>query len=82
VILLASISRPGILALSSEFKWSEHSLQASSPLTEKMHKISGVWTSLLIEDEGTKEDLSQKLCCFGLSKKLLASAVHTLTCTD
>jgi hypothetical protein len=47
-----------------------------------MHKISGVWTSLLIEDEGTKEDLSQKLCCFGLSKKLLASAVHTLTCTD
>ena len=33
MILLASISRPGRLALSSEFQWSEHSLQASSPLT-------------------------------------------------
>jgi hypothetical protein len=38
VILLASISRHGILALSSEFKWSEHSLQASSPLTGKVHR--------------------------------------------
>ena len=38
VILLASISRPGRLALSSEFQWSEHSLQASSPLTGKMHR--------------------------------------------
>jgi hypothetical protein len=27
VILFASISRPGRLALSSEFQWSEHSLQ-------------------------------------------------------
>jgi hypothetical protein len=38
VILLASISRPRRLDLSSEFQWSEHSLQASSPLTEKVHR--------------------------------------------
>ena len=38
MILLASISRPGRLALSSEFQVSEHSLQASSPLTGKMHR--------------------------------------------
>ena len=38
VILLASISRPGRLALSSEFQWSEHSLQTSSPLTGKVHR--------------------------------------------
>jgi hypothetical protein len=45
-------------------------------------QISGIWTSLLAEDEGPKQDLSQKLCCFGLSQKLLASVVHTLTCAD
>jgi hypothetical protein len=38
VILLASISRPGRLDLSSECQWSEHSLQASSPLTGKVHR--------------------------------------------
>ena len=37
LILLPSISRLGRLALSSEFQWSEHSLQASSPLTGKVH---------------------------------------------
>ena len=41
-------------------------------------QISGVWTSLLAEDKGLKQDLSQKLCCFGLSQKLLAS-VATLS---
>jgi hypothetical protein len=45
-------------------------------------QISGVWTSLLAEDEDPKQDLSQKLCCFSLSKKLFVSVVHTLTCTD
>jgi hypothetical protein len=45
-------------------------------------QISGIQTSLLAEDEGPKQDLSQKLCCFGLSQKLLASVVHSLTCAD
>ena len=45
-------------------------------------QISGIWTSLLAEDEGPKQDLFQKLCCFGLSQKLLISVVHTLTCAD
>ena len=38
VILLASISRPGRLHLCSEFQLSEDSLQASSPLTGKVHR--------------------------------------------
>jgi hypothetical protein len=38
VILLASISRPGRLDLSSEFQWSEDSMQASSPLTGKVYR--------------------------------------------
>ena len=37
LILLPSISRLGRLALSSEFQWSEHSLQASSPLSGTVH---------------------------------------------
>jgi hypothetical protein len=45
-------------------------------------QICGVQTSLLGKNEGPKQDLSQKLCCFGLSQKLLASVVHTLTCAD
>ena len=38
VIVLASISRPGRLHLCSEFQLSEDSLQASSPLTGKVHR--------------------------------------------
>ena len=38
VILLPSISRPGRLVLFSKFQWSEQSLQASSPLTGKVHR--------------------------------------------
>jgi hypothetical protein len=45
-------------------------------------QIFGVQISLLAEDEGPKQHLSQKPCCFGLSQKLLASVVHTLTCAD
>jgi hypothetical protein len=45
-------------------------------------QIPAVRTSLLAKDEGPKQDLSHKLCCFGLSQKLLASVVHTLTCAD
>ena len=41
--------------------------------------ISGSQTSLLAEDEGPKQDLSQKLCCYALSQKVLVSVVHTLT---
>jgi hypothetical protein len=44
--------------------------------------LSGVWNLLLAEDEGPKQDLSQKLCCFGLLQKLLISVVHTLTFAD
>jgi hypothetical protein len=35
-------------------------------------QISGVRISLLAEDEGPKQNLSQKLCCFGLLQKLFA----------
>ena len=45
-------------------------------------QISGIQTCLLAEDEDLKQGLSQKLCHFGLSQKLLASVVHILACTD
>jgi hypothetical protein len=35
---------------------------------------------LLAKDEDPKQDLFQKLCCFGLSQGLLVSVVHTLSC--
>ena len=65
VILLHYISRPGRLALFPEFQWSEQSLQASSPLSGR---CTVIWCLdlLLGEDEGPKQDFSQKLCCFGL----------------
>jgi hypothetical protein len=44
-------------------------------------QISGVRTSLLAENKGPKA-VSQNLCCFGLSQKLLAFVVHTLPCAD
>jgi hypothetical protein len=77
VILIFSISRPGRLALSSEFQWSQYSLHASSPLTGKVHRYLA-----FRPPPWPKQDLSQKLCCFGLSQKLLASVVHTLPCAD
>jgi hypothetical protein len=40
-------------------------------------QISGIHTFLLAEDEGPKQDVSLKLCCFGLS-----SVVHTPACAD
>ena len=36
----------------------------------------------MVEGEGPIQNLSQKLCCFGLSQKLLISVVHALTCAD
>ena len=45
-------------------------------------QLSGILTSLLAKDEGPKQDLTQKLCCFGLPQKLLASVVQVLTCAD
>jgi hypothetical protein len=37
---------------------------------------------LLTKEEAPKQDLSQKLCCFGRSQKLSDSVVQTLTCAD
>ena len=77
VILLASISRPGRLALSSEFQWSEHSLQASSPLTGKVHRYLALgppsWPK-------TKAFLEAEL--LWPFPKLLASVFLTLTCAE
>ena len=72
VILLASISRPGRQALSWVSVVRALSAGRLSSYREGA-QISGVWISLLAEDEGLKQ---------GLSQKLLASVVHTLTCTD
>ena len=73
MILLHYISRPGRLALFPEFQWSEQSLQASSPLSGK---CTVIWCLdlLLAEDEGPKQDFSQKLCCFGQEGGRLSGA--------
>jgi hypothetical protein len=70
VILLASISRLGRLALSSVSFVRALSAGKLSSYREGA-QISVVRTCLLAEDEDTKQ---------GLSQKLLASVVHTLTC--
>ena len=36
-------------------------------------QLSGVWI-ILVEDEGPKQDLSQKLCCFGQEGGQLSGA--------
>jgi hypothetical protein len=72
MILLFSTSRPGRLALSSVSVFKALSAVKLSSFREGAG-ISVVWTCLLAEDEGLKQ---------GLSHKLLASVVHTLTCAD
>jgi hypothetical protein len=73
VILLVSISRPGRLSLFSEFQWSEHSLQASSPLTGKVHRYLAFrlpfWPKMKAQNRTCPRS------CF-------ATVVHTLTCAD
>ena len=73
VILLPSISRPGRLALSSEFQWSEHSLQASFPLTGKVH------TYLAVRPPSWLKMKAQNRTC---PRSCVASVVHTLTYAD
>ena len=73
VILLASISRPGRLDLSSEFLWLEHSLQVSSPLAGKVHRYLAFGPPPG-RNEGPKQDLSQKLYCFGQEGGWLSGA--------
>ena len=72
VILLASTSRPGRLALSWVSVVRALSAGKLSSCREGA-QISVDWICLLAEDEGPKQ---------GLSKKLLASVVHNLTCAD
>ena len=68
-------------------KLSSLSFSGQSSLCRQAHHLQGrctvIWRLdlLLAEDEGPKQDLSQKLCSFGLSQKLLISVVH-ITCAD
>jgi hypothetical protein len=81
MILLVYISRPGRLALSWLSVLRALSTGKLSSCIEGA-QISGIRTCLLAEDEGPKQGLTQKLCCLGLSQKLVASVVHTLTYAD
>jgi hypothetical protein len=81
MILLASINKPGRLALSWVSVVRVCFVGKLSSYRESA-EISSIWNCLLLEDEGPKQALSQKLCHFCLSQKLLASVVHTLTCAD
>ena len=81
MMLLASISRPGWLAFSSEFQWSEYSQQASSPLTGKVH-------SYLVFGPPPGRRWRPKTGPFPEAVLLwpvteaVVSVVHTLTCAD
>ena len=68
VILLASISRPGRLDLSSEFQWSEQSLQASSPLFREGAQLSGVWTSSWLKMKAQNRIFPRS--CVALARKV------------
>ena len=68
VILLPSISRRGRLALSSEFQWSEQSLQASSPLSGKVHSYLVVWTSSWLKMKAQNRIFSRS--CVALARKV------------
>ena len=81
VILLASISRPGRLVLYCFSVVRSLFAGKLSSCTEGA-QILGIQTCILAEDEGLTQGLSQKLCCLGLSQKLLASVVHALTYAD
>jgi hypothetical protein len=63
VILLASVSRPGILDLSRVSVVRVLSAGKRSSFRGGV-QISGVQTCLLAEDECLKQGLSQKMCCF------------------
>jgi hypothetical protein len=78
VILLASISRPGRLDLSSEFQWSEHSLQASS--YRKGAQIFGIRTSFLAEDKGPKQDLSLGWVALACPEAVSFCILHSHLC--
>ena len=72
MILLASIPRPGRLALSLVSVVRVLSAGKLSSCREGA-QIAGILACLLAENEGLKQ---------GLSQKLLASVVYILTCTD
>jgi hypothetical protein len=44
-------------------------------------QISCIWTCCLAEDEGVKQGLSQKLCCFYLSQKLCCFCLSQKLCS-
>jgi hypothetical protein len=72
MILLASISRPGILALFCVSVVRALSAGKLSSYREGT-QIPGIQTCLVAEDESLKQ---------GLSQKLLAFVVHTFNCAD
>jgi hypothetical protein len=76
VILLASISRSGRLALSWVSVVRALSAGKLSSCREGV-QISGVWTCLLAEYEGPKQGLSKNLCSFCIPYSHLLRVVST-----
>jgi hypothetical protein len=81
VILLPSISRPGRPALSSEFQWSVHSLQARSTLTGKVHRYLAFrppfWPKMKAQNRTFPRSCVALAC-----HRAVSFCVHTLTCAD
>jgi hypothetical protein len=81
VILSPSISRPGRLALSSEFQWSEQSLQASSPLSGKMYSYVAFAPPPGRRWRPKTGSFPEAVLLWPVTKAVV-SIVHTLTCAD
>ena len=74
VILLSSINRPGRLALSPLSFIGQSSLCRKALLFQGRCTVIWCLDPFLSEDEGPKQDLSQKLCCFGQEGGQLSGA--------
>jgi hypothetical protein len=79
VILLPSISRPWRIALSSEFQWSVHSLQASSPLTGKVHRYLAFGPPSWRKMKAQSRTFPRSCVAFACHRSF---CVHTLTSAD
>jgi hypothetical protein len=80
VILLASISRPGTLALSSEFQWSDHSLQASSPLKGKVHRYLEFGPLSWLKIKAQNRIVPEAVLLQPVTEALSFCSAHSLLC--
>ena len=82
VILLASISRPGRVDLSSEFQCLEHSLQASSLLTRKVHRYLALGPPSWLKTKAQNRTCPATELLWPVPEAVVISVFYTLTCAE